>query len=100
MKNRRFHAAIISLLLHILFAAIIALFISDHYLSSDEKAIDVKFVKPDPVSNTVRRQHRTAVLPTTRQTESHKIFQKHESKSYAKNRKPYPKSNYPARIQD
>ena len=75
MKNRRFHAAIISLLLHILFAAIIALFISDHYLSSDEKAIDVKFVKPEPVSNTVRRQHRTAILPTTRQTESHKIFQ-------------------------
>ncbi len=75
MKNRRFHAAIISLILHILFAAIIALFISDHYLSSDEKVIDVKFVKPEPVSNTVRRQHRTAILPTTRQTESHKIFQ-------------------------
>ena len=70
MKNRRLHAAIISLLLHILFAAIIALFISDHYLSSDEKAIDVKFVNPDPVKNTVRRPHRTALLPTTRQTES------------------------------
>lgn len=68
MKNRRFHAAIISLFLHILFAAIIALFISDHYLSLNEKAIDVKFVKPEPVRNTVRRPHRTAVLPTTRQT--------------------------------
>lgn len=68
MKNRRFHAAIISLLLHILFAAIIALFISDHYLLSDDKAIDVKFVKTEQVRNTVRRPHRTAVLPTTRQT--------------------------------
>ena len=71
MKNKRFHAAIISLLLHILFAAIIALFISDHYLASDNKAIDVKFVKPEPVRNTVRRSHRTVVLPTTRQTTQH-----------------------------
>ncbi len=68
MKNKRFHAAIISLFLHILFVAIIALFISDHYLSSDDKAIDVKFVKPEPVRNTVLRPHRTVVLPTTRQT--------------------------------
>ena len=67
MKNRRFHAVIISLLLHIIFAAIIAMFISDHYWSLDEDAIDVKFVKPNPVRNIVRRTHRTVPLPTTQQ---------------------------------
>ena len=67
MKNRRFHAVIISLLLHIIFAAIIAMFISDHYWSIGEDAIDVKFVKPNPVRNIVRRTHRTVPLPTTQQ---------------------------------
>ncbi len=75
MKNRRFHAVIISLLLHIIFAAVIALFISDHYSSLDEDPIDVKFVKPNPVRNIVRRTHRTVAPPTTQQTANQLHFQ-------------------------
>ncbi len=68
MKYKRLHAVITSVLIHILLAAIIGLFLSEHYWTLNDDAIDVRFVKNTPTRDTVHRTHRTVELPTTRQT--------------------------------
>ncbi len=68
MKYKRLHAVIISVLIHLLIAAIIGLFLSEHYWTLNDNAIDVRFVKNTPTRDTVQRIHRTVALPTTRQT--------------------------------
>lgn len=68
MKYKRLHAVITSILIHILIAAIIGLFLSEHYWTLNDDAIDVRFIKNTPTRDTVHRTHRTVALPTTRQT--------------------------------
>ncbi len=68
MKYKRLQAVIASVLIHLLFAAIIGLLISEHYWTLNDEAIDVRFVKGTSTRNTVHRTHRTVPLPTTQQT--------------------------------
>ena len=68
MKHKRIHAVIASVLIHLIIAAIIGLLLSDHYWTLNDDAIDVRFVKPPPTRDNVRRTHKTVFSPTTQQT--------------------------------
>lgn len=68
MKYKRLHAVIVSVIVHLIIAAIIGLLLSEHHWTLNDDAIDVKFIKNTPIRDTVPRTHRTVVLPTTRQT--------------------------------
>ena len=68
MKHKRLHAVITSLVLHLIFAAIIGLLLSEHHWALDKDAIDVAFVKPRISRDIVPRTPRTVSLPTTQKT--------------------------------
>ena len=68
MKYKRLHAVFASVVIHLIIAAIIGLFLSEHYWTLNDDAIDVRFVKNTPTRDTVHRTHRTVVLPTPHQT--------------------------------
>ncbi len=68
MKHKRIHAVIASVLIHLIIAAIIGLLLSDHYWTLNDDAIDVRFVKPPPTRDNVRRTHKMVFSPTAQQT--------------------------------
>ena len=61
------YAVIASVALHIIFAAIIGLFLTEQYWSVDEDAIDVRIVKAKSERTVTHRPHRTMALPSTQQ---------------------------------
>ena len=67
MKYKRLHAVLLSVVLHLILAAIIGLLFTEHYWNPDEDAIDVRFVKSKMTRDTTRMAHRTRSLPTTEQ---------------------------------
>ncbi len=58
MKHKRLNAVIASILIHLIIAAIIGLFISDHYWTFNGDGMDVRFVNPTATRDTIRRTHR------------------------------------------
>lgn len=68
MKYKRLQAVITSVVIHLIIAAVIGIFLSEHHWTLNDDAIDVRFIKNAPIRDTAPRTHRTVVLPTTRQT--------------------------------
>lgn len=66
MKYKRLHAVIASVLIHLIFAVIIGLLLSEHYWASDEDAINMTLIKSKSVRNVVRQTPRT-FSPSTNQ---------------------------------
>ncbi len=74
MKYKRLHSVLLSVVIHLILVAIVGLFFTEHYWTSDEDAIDLQFVKSSTKRDTIPQKHRTMSLPAMEDTVNpHKI---------------------------
>ncbi len=68
MKDKRLHAVLLSILIHLILVVIIGMLFTEHIWKSEDVAIDVRFVKSRTIRDTATQKHRTMSLHTKEHT--------------------------------
>ena len=68
MKDKRLHAVLLSIVIHLILVVIIGMLFTEHIWKSDDVAIDVSFVKSRTIRDTATQKHRTMSLHTKEHT--------------------------------